>query len=81
MNRRNKGGKKNRKINRITELHVRTIENCLIMFAAINKEWWFTCTEITQLKNSLCQNRVTVCGKRPVSVYTDLVTRQTRRDP
>lgn len=64
MNRQNKGGKKNRKINRITVLYrKKNIEICLIMFAAINTDWWYTCTEITQQRNALCQNSVTVCGR------------------
>jgi hypothetical protein len=40
-----------------------TTEIRLIMFAAINTDWWFKGTKITQLRNPPCQNRVTVCGR------------------
>jgi hypothetical protein len=56
------------------------VEICLIMYAAINTDWWFTCTKITAEEFTVSKSCYCL-WTRPVYVYTDLVARQTRRNP
>lgn len=81
MNRRNRGGQKNRKINRITARYSRNYWD-LFDHVRYNKHGLVIQMHRNNIAEEFTVSKPCYClWTSPVYVHTDLVARQTRRDP